>query len=100
MNLGTPVPNWTPPPRPPLTAMVGRTCRVEPLSVTAHAEDLHTANMRDVEGRNWTYLPYGPFETLDSYAAWLHTIVDKPDPMFHTVVDLSTGRAVGIASYL
>jgi RimJ/RimL family protein N-acetyltransferase len=100
VELGSPVLDWTPPPRPPLDAMIGRTCRVEPLSVDAHAADLHAANMRDAEGRNWTYLPYGPFASLDGYIAWLKTIAGQPDPMFHAVVDLATGRAAGIASYL
>jgi RimJ/RimL family protein N-acetyltransferase len=100
VELGFPVPNWTPPPRPPIDPMVGRTCRVEPLRIDAHAENLHSANMLDGDGRNWTYLPYGPFETLDTYVRWLQTIVDAPDPMFHAIVDLATGRAVGIASYL
>src|SRR5437899_5106636 len=80
--------------------MIGRTTRVEPLSVDAHASDLHQANMRDAEGRNWTHLPYGPFDTLDGYVAWLDSVVDRPDPMFHAVVDLATGRAVGVVSYL
>ena len=69
--VGWRVDAWTPPPTPPLEPMTGRTCRVEPLNVEAHAADLHAANRRDEEGRNWTYLPYGPFDTLDAYAAWL-----------------------------
>jgi RimJ/RimL family protein N-acetyltransferase len=100
VNLGVPVPNWRPPPRPPADPMIGRTCRVEPLNIAKHARDLHTANMRDESGRNWAYLPYGPFDDLDGYVAWLETIVDKPDPMFHAIVDLGTDRAVGVASYL
>jgi RimJ/RimL family protein N-acetyltransferase len=100
VELGFPVPNWTPPPRPSLAPMVGRTCRVEPLSIETHAQDLHAANQRDADGRNWTYLPYGPFASLDNYVAWLNTIVDRPDPMFHAIVDLADGRAIGVASYL
>src|SRR5256885_11141380 len=100
MELGMPVPDWKPPPRPALDPMIGRTCRVEALSVATHAQDLHAANMHDAQGRNWAYLPYGPFDSLDAYIAWLKTIVDKPDPMFHAIVDLETGRAVGVASYL
>lgn len=100
MELGFAVADWKAPPRPPLDPMVGRTCRVEPLSVDKHAQDLHAANSHDKAGRNWAYLPYGPFDALDSYVAWLNTIVDKPDPMFHAIVDLGSGRAVGVASYL
>jgi RimJ/RimL family protein N-acetyltransferase len=98
--VGWRVDAWTPPPRPPLAPMTGRTCRVEPLNVEAHAADLHAANRRDEEGRNWTYLPYGPFDTLDAYAAWLSGVVAGADPQFHAVVDLGSGKAVGLASYL
>jgi RimJ/RimL family protein N-acetyltransferase len=98
--IGWPVDAWTPPPRPPLEPMTGRTCRVEPLNVDAHASDLHAANRRDEEGRNWTYLPYGPFDTLNAYAAWMTGVVAGADPQFHAVVDLGSGKAVGLASYL
>jgi RimJ/RimL family protein N-acetyltransferase len=99
-HLGFPVDGWTPPPRPPLDPMTGRTCRVEPLDVRRHAADLHAANLVDADGRNWTYLPYGPFATLDDYRTWVTSIAGKNDPQFHTIVDLSTQQAVGVASYL
>ena len=67
--VGLPVAGWTPPPWPPLDPMSGRFCRLEPLQLPLHAGDLHEANRRDSEGRNWTYLPYGPFETLEQYTS-------------------------------
>jgi RimJ/RimL family protein N-acetyltransferase len=98
--LGWRVDGWTTPPRPPLEAMTGRTCRVEPLSVDRHAADLHAANRRDADGRNWTYLPYGPFDTLEAYIAWVTSVVAATDPQFHALIDLASGKAVGVASYL
>ena len=59
--IGPALPNWSPRLRPPRTAIEGRFCRVEPLDPARHAADLFAANSDDVEGRNWTYLPYGPF---------------------------------------
>ena len=94
------VDGWTPPPHPPLEPVSGRTCRVEPLDAARHATELYDANLRDGGQRNWTYLPYGPFESLDAYAAWLTGVADKPDPQFHAIVDLATNKAVGVASYL
>jgi RimJ/RimL family protein N-acetyltransferase len=79
--------------------MQGRYCRVEPLR-EAHAADLHAANTRDLDARNWTYLAYGPFATEEDYRSWLVTTCLGDDPMFHAVVDLATGRAGGLASYL
>src|SRR5262245_38539343 len=80
--------------------MAGRYCRVEPLDVARHARDLHDANARDVERRNWTYLPYGPFESLDAYTQWATGAAAKADPFFHAIVDQASSRAVGVASYL
>jgi RimJ/RimL family protein N-acetyltransferase len=80
--------------------MIGRTCRVEPLDPAAHAAQLHAANALDGAQRNWTYLPYGPFPTLEAYSDWLNLVAADADPMFHAIVDLNTNEAVGVASYL
>jgi RimJ/RimL family protein N-acetyltransferase len=98
--IGFTVDGWTPRPRPPREAITGRTCRVEPVDVSRHAADLHAANLLDADGRNWTYLPYGPFATLDAYTGWLTSVAAGDDPQFNAVVDLATGKAAGVASYL
>jgi RimJ/RimL family protein N-acetyltransferase len=98
--VGWLVEGWTPPPHPPREPMLGRTCRLEPLDPAGHAADLHAANRRDTEGANWTYLPYGPFEMLEGYVAWANVVSGGADPQFHAVIELSGGRAVGVASYL
>ena len=98
--IGFPLPGWSARPRPPRTAMEGRLCRVEPVDVERHAADLHAANLEDKEGRNWTYLAYGPIERLEDYRDWMRKTCLGDDPLFHAVVDLRSGRAVGVASYL
>jgi RimJ/RimL family protein N-acetyltransferase len=97
--VGEPV-AWTARPYPPRTPMIGRTCRVEPLDVDAHASDLHEANLEDAAGKNWTYLTSEPFVDLDAYRLWLAKMNAGNDPMFHAIVDASTGKAVGIAAYM
>ena len=98
--LGSRVDGWKPPPPPPREPMEGRTCRLEPLDVERHAADLHAANALDTDCANWTYLPYGPFATLDDYLVWLHRVATVADPQFYAIVDLATGTATGVASYL
>jgi RimJ/RimL family protein N-acetyltransferase len=98
--VGAPVPGWTPPIAPPRDPMIGRFCRVEPLDARRHAAELFAANATDREGRNWTYLPYGPFDTPDAYAAWVTSVAGRDDPQFWSIVDLETAQAVGVASYL
>jgi RimJ/RimL family protein N-acetyltransferase len=100
LPLGFRVEGWKSPPRPPRDPMIGRTCRVEPLDPAVHAAQLHAANMLDATHRNWTYLPYGPFASLDEYVGWLNAVTQAADPMFHAIIDLATGEAVGVASYL
>ena len=49
---------------------------------------------------NWDYLPYGPFETLDDFEAFLEGTCLGSDLLFYTIFDIASGRAVGMASYL
>jgi RimJ/RimL family protein N-acetyltransferase len=98
--VGATVPDWSPRPLPPRSAMEGRLVRVEPLDPAAHAEDLFHANREDREGRNWTYLPYGPFDSLGDYRAWMEASCLGADPLFHAIVEKKSGKALGVASYL
>jgi RimJ/RimL family protein N-acetyltransferase len=54
----------------------------------------------DTDGRNWTYLPYGPFEELDDYRTWMRSACLGNDPFFHAVIDRKSGKATGVASFL
>ncbi len=98
--VGEAVPGWTARLRPPRSAIAGSFCRIEMLDPAAHAADLFAGNRLDAEGRNWTYLAYGPFERLEDYRAWLDSIAKPEDPLFHTIIDLASGNAVGIASLM
>ncbi len=98
--IGAPLPGWVGRPRPPREAMQGLWCSVEPLDAEAHAADLFAAKSLDPEGRNWTYLAYGPFPDLEAYRAWLDPLEHSEDPLFHTVTEQETGHAIGLASYL
>ncbi len=98
--IGDPVPDWTPRPPPSRAPMEGRLCRLEAIDASRHAEALHEAHTADREGRNWTYLPYGPFDSATDYAAWIEAGQDRDDPVFFAIVSLEAGRPVGVASYL
>ena len=98
--IGFPLAGWTPRPRPPRTAMVGHYCIVEPIDPARHAADLHAAYRLDEEGRNWTYLPYGPFTRFEDYRDWLERDSRSDDPLRHAVIERRSGRAVGVASLM
>ncbi len=98
--VGAPVPDWRPVSKPRRTPIEGRFCRIEPLDVDRHGQDLFAAFLEDEANGNWTYLPYGPFEAEGDFLGWLTSTCLGDDPLFHTIVDGATEKAVGVASYL
>src|SRR5205085_1362847 len=65
-----------------------------------HAEQLFDANAADAEGRNWTYLAYGPFRSFSDYRSWMCANCTGADPLFFAIIDTAEEKAVGVASYL
>ena len=48
----------------------------------------------------WTYLPRGPYASLDEYRSFAEAACRADDPLVHTILDNATGEAVGTASYM
>lgn len=96
--IGLALRNWSARMAPPHTPMTGRFCRLERLSAH-HASQLHAANARDSGGRNWTYLPYGPFPTIEEYSAWVDRVSAQTDPLYFAISDTGS-RQVGVASFM
>ena len=46
------------------------------------------------------YLFQEPFRELEPYRAWLEQVAKADDPLFHAIVDLATGKAVGVATFM
>jgi RimJ/RimL family protein N-acetyltransferase len=100
LPIGPVVQGWTAPPAPPSTPMEGRYCSVVRFDPARHATDLHAANSLDRDGRNWTYLTVGPFATEAAYREWADKVAPGADPMFHAIIDATTRKPVGVASYM
>lgn len=98
--IGFPVKSWQASSHPQGSLMQGRFCRLEPINSRQHASDLFEAFTLDSNHHNWTYLPYGPFDNFSDFETWLEATCCGDDPCFFTVIDLASGKAVGIASYL
>ena len=92
------LPNWTPPALPVRHTMQGAYCTVEPFDIQAHPSDLFDA-LSAVE-QDWTYLPYGPFDSFAAFRAWAQATCLGDDPLFYTLRDNETGQLGGVASYL
>jgi RimJ/RimL family protein N-acetyltransferase len=98
--VGPALPNWKVPALPSREASSGHFCSLEPLSVVTHGRGLFEANALDREARNWTYLPYGPFADFASYEVWLQEMSVATDRMTFAIVDVASGKAVGVCAYL
>ena len=98
--VGAPLADWQGCAHPHGAVIEGRLCRLEPIDVARHAPDLFAAFGADHEAHNWTYLPYGPFADEDELREWMVATCCGDDPCFFSVIDLASGKAVGVASYL
>ena len=98
--IGWPVDDWQARSHPRGAEMQGQLCRLEPIDKTRHAADLFAAFSENRDASNWTYLPYGPFASVAELEAWIDSTCLGDDPCFFSVIDLASGQAVGVASYL
>mgnify|MGYP001827367698 FL=1 len=77
--IGAALPDWQSALAPPETEMLGRYCRVEPLIPAIHSADLFQAFSDDKDGRLWTYMAAGPFNSEDQFTAWVETVSGQQD---------------------
>jgi RimJ/RimL family protein N-acetyltransferase len=98
--IGARLEDWTGAREPDRETIVGLRCRLEALDADLHAAALHAAYGENRDGRNWTYLPYGPFETEREYVDLVRGLLTLGEPCFFAIVDASSGAPVGVASYL
>ncbi len=96
LPVGRPVPEWSPPPFPEHTRMVGDHVTINPFGSGA-VTDLWEAFSQD-DGSMWTYMGYGPFEDRSHLARTVTSWPESTDPLFFTF-DVG-GRARGWGSYL
>ncbi len=85
---------------PPRENLSGNYCRLEPLDADRHARDLFDAQAEDAEGRRWTYSFFGPFENFAAFETWCRAAQVAQDMLFFAIVDRTTDRALGYASYM
>jgi len=82
------------------SSMIGEYCKIIPLNIDQHAESLYQSYSKDAENKNWTYLSYGPFDSIREFKSWLTSVANNSDPYFYSIVNKENNSAVGLASYL
>ena len=100
MKQGNLVGDFQVPPHPKGISIDGRMVTLKPLIASQFAEELFLSNSIDKDGTNWAYLPYGPFEILETYSQWIKSFEGKEDPVFFAIISKKLKKAIGIASYL
>ncbi|MBX3709991.1 MAG: GNAT family N-acetyltransferase [Gammaproteobacteria bacterium] len=98
--LGHLVENWIPCQRPAKTLIQGRYCILEPIEINKHAVKLFDVLAIDNQGESWTYLPYGPFDTINEFKNWLAETMSDNDTLLYAILDVKTKEPIGISGYL
>jgi len=100
MKFGEIVESFSIPPHPKGISIEGKLVDLKPLIASEFAEELFISNAIDKEGINWSYLPYGPFDSQVDYAKWIKSFEEGDDPIFFAVISKKLKKAIGIASFL
>lgn len=90
--------NWRGAEPPVPRVLPGRTVRLEPIDAGRHFTSLAQAAL--AHPAIWDYMPVGPFQSEEDFRAWLAWADESPDHVFLVVIDQSTARAEGMASYM
>ncbi|MDG0800886.1 GNAT family N-acetyltransferase [Pectobacterium polaris] len=98
--IGAPLPAWSERPLPTGVVLHGRFCSLEPLNAELHASDLYDAYASAKDGRDWTYLPVGPFHEKNAYRRYAEAASNSIDPKHYSVIDTRLGKAVGTLSLM
>lgn len=98
--IGAPLPDWAPRAHPPRTPMNGTRCDVVMLDPAAHTDDLWDAFQADPSGKSWTYLFVDMPASREALRSYLDAQASTADPLAHTIIDRTSGRAVGFASFM
>ena len=94
------VPAWTSRKHPSKRSMLGQYCELHTVDVKRDGDALYATLCGDDSDGNWTYMPYGPFESRALFDSWLAGLPNSDDTLFHTIISKASGQATGIASYL
>lgn len=93
--------DWQPARAPEHRTLQGGRVRLEPLDPDRHTADLFAAAQgAGADPDLWRYMSQGPFPGERELRAWLAEHAACTDPLFLAVVDLASGRAGGVVSYL
>jgi RimJ/RimL family protein N-acetyltransferase len=87
--------------RPERVTLEGQWITLVPLDPQAHAEALYEGSNGDaVRESVWTYLSDGPYSNREEFRASIENKSRSVDPLFFTVIDNTSRRALGYQTFL
>jgi RimJ/RimL family protein N-acetyltransferase len=85
--------DWKAPPFPPAKVLEGQYCRLEPLDVARHLDEIWAATAG--HDHIWDWLPATPPKDKEAYRALLTSMVEKAGIVPLAVIDKVDGKAKG-----
>jgi len=95
--IGPDLGDWRPPAFPEPVVLEGQMTRLEPLDAARHAAPLFDA-YASAPPTLWTYMPFGPFGSVEDLAEAIERLLAYPD--WRAFAVLEDGVALGFLSYL
>ncbi|TCR67428.1 GNAT family N-acetyltransferase [Bosea sp. BK604] len=86
-------PDWKAPPFPPAKVLDGHYCRLEPLDIARHLDEIWAANAG--QDKVWDWLPAEPPKDKETYRALLAGMVENKAIVPLAVIDKADGKAKG-----
>jgi len=99
-TVGDAVPGWEGAGPLPVTPLSGRACRLEALNADRHSDDLFLAWQRADDARDWTWLGAARPDTRQATWRWVEDKVTDDTLIPWAVIDLVSGRAVGVVCFM
>lgn len=84
--IGLPLPQFTAAQIPEPVDLPGRYGQLTPLTASKHAAGLFLASQEDLNGRLWTYLPFGPFADQEEFTHWLEEKTKQDGVIFFSII--------------
>ena len=79
----------------------GKFVVLSPVNPQSDAEELYRCTHgSDTKEQIWTYMSYGPFDSVHNMQRWLETGAKSKDPLFFTVHHRESKLPVGMVSFL
>jgi len=95
-KIGFPV-NFKKAKRPNKNFLIGTFTILEPINITKHVNDLFNNFLKDNKGKDWTYMPEGPFKEKSLFKKYLK---GKNNIFFYAIYSKRLKTYCGLASYL